>query len=125
MAASWSRILTLIIVLFAGPISYGLIWMWKKFVRKGGDSSDNYVEGEKEEPVEEPLDKDDVKGGQNEQSTRETMESSEYLFALVGYAIGIGNLWRFPYVIAQNGGSACLIAYLICLILGGCPTLFL
>jgi hypothetical protein len=34
--------------------------------------------------------------------------STQYLFSLIGYAIGIGNVWRFCYIIAQDGGSASL-----------------
>ena len=52
---------------------------------------------------------------------RETYGNMEYLFAMIGYAIGIGNVWRFPYVIAQNGGSAALVAYLVCLFLVALP----
>ena len=32
-----------------------------------------------------------------------------------------GNVWRFPYVIASNGGSAALVAYLICAVLVAWP----
>lgn len=45
------------------------------------------------------------------------------LAAAVGSAVGLGNIWKFPYVTGQNGGSAFLVVYLICVILLGFPAL--
>ena len=47
--------------------------------------------------------------------------STEYIFTLVGYAIGMSNVWRFCYVVAQNGGAASVFAYIICTIFVGTP----
>jgi len=52
---------------------------------------------------------------------RKTVKTIHYLFALVGYAIGIGNVWRFPYVIATNGGAAAILAYMVCAFLVSWP----
>lgn len=60
-------------------------------------------------------------GGNRETWTRKV----EYLFAALGYAVGLGNIWRFPYLCYRNGGGAFLIPYMIALILVGFPVLFL
>lgn len=43
--------------------------------------------------------------------------------ATVGSAVGLGTIWRFPNEVQANGGSAFLIAYLICVILMGIPVM--
>jgi SNF family Na+-dependent transporter len=53
--------------------------------------------------------------------TREEVSHTGYLLGLLGYAIGIGNLWRFPYLVGKWGGGAFVVAYLICLFLVAIP----
>lgn len=43
------------------------------------------------------------------------------LAAAAGSAIGLGNIWRFPYELGQNGGFAFLIVYLLCALMIGWP----
>ncbi|MHA7873374.1 MAG: sodium-dependent transporter, partial [Hyphococcus sp.] len=40
-----------------------------------------------------------------------------FLMAAVGAAVGLGNLWRFPFQTGQNGGSAFVIIYLLSVVL--------
>jgi len=42
-----------------------------------------------------------------------------FVLATAGSAVGLGNIWRFPYLIAQNGGGAFLLVYLLCVALLG------
>lgn len=44
-----------------------------------------------------------------------------FILAAAGSAIGLGNIWRFPYVTGQNGGAAFLVIYLLCVIVLGLP----
>jgi neurotransmitter:Na+ symporter, NSS family len=46
-----------------------------------------------------------------------------FIFAAAGSAVGLGNIWRFPYITGQHGGAAFLFVYLICLLLIGFPVL--
>lgn len=57
---------------------------------------------------------------------RETFaRRSSFIFAAVGSAIGLGNIWRFPYVAYDSGGGAFIIPYLVALATAGIPLLFM
>ncbi len=43
------------------------------------------------------------------------------ILATAGSAVGLGNVWRFPYMTGQNGGAAFILVYILCIILLGLP----
>ena len=43
------------------------------------------------------------------------------ILATAGGAVGLGNVWRFPYMVGENGGAAFIIVYIICVLLLGIP----
>lgn len=53
---------------------------------------------------------------------RETFSSGiAVFFATLSSAVGIGNIWKFPYLVGENGGGAFIFVYLICVLLVGMP----
>ena len=48
-----------------------------------------------------------------------------FILAMVGSAVGLGNIWRYPYVLYSNGGGAFYIPYIVAILLMGVPFLIL
>ena len=46
-----------------------------------------------------------------------------FVLAVTGSAVGLGNIWKFPYVVGQNGGGAFVLVYLACVALIGLPVM--
>ena len=44
-----------------------------------------------------------------------------FIMAAAGSAVGLGNIWRFPYIAGENGGGAFVLVYLGCIFLIGVP----
>ncbi|XP_016120503.1 sodium-dependent neutral amino acid transporter B(0)AT2-like, partial [Sinocyclocheilus grahami] len=49
----------------------------------------------------------------------------EYFLAQVGFSVGLGNVWRFPYLCHQNGGGAFILLYVLLMVLVGVPLFFM
>lgn len=63
---------------------------------------------------------------QGSSSTRAGWNSKiEYFLAQVGFSVGLGNVWRFPYLCHQNGGGAFLLLYVLLMLVVGIPLFFL
>lgn len=46
-----------------------------------------------------------------------------FIMAAIGSAVGLGNIWKFPYITGENGGGAFVLVYLACILLIGLPVL--
>lgn len=44
-----------------------------------------------------------------------------FILAATGSAVGLGNIWKFPYVTGENGGGAFVLVYLLCIAVVGIP----
>jgi len=44
-----------------------------------------------------------------------------FILAAAGSAVGLGNIWKFPYITAEYGGGAFVFIYLICVLMIGLP----
>lgn len=46
-----------------------------------------------------------------------------FILAVTGSAVGLGNIWKFPYIAGENGGGAFVLVYLFCVVLIGMPVM--
>ncbi len=65
-----------------------------------------------------------TRGTQNAEDRGQWTSKIGFVLAAAGSAIGLGNIWRFPYVTGESGGAAFVIIYLICIVLICLPYLF-
>ena len=48
-------------------------------------------------------------------------QRGSFILAATGSAVGLGNIWKFPYITGENGGGAFVLMYLFCILLIGIP----
>lgn len=65
-------------------------------------------------------------GAMKEEESRQTWENkAQFILACIGNAVGLGNMWRFPYLCYKSGGGAFLLPYFLMLFLCGIPLLLM
>ncbi|NOU92121.1 sodium-dependent transporter [Paenibacillus sp. LMG 31456] len=55
--------------------------------------------------------------------TVERFSSTGFILAAIGSSVGLGNMWKFPYVTGKHGGAAFFLLFIVCLIVVGLPVL--
>lgn len=57
------------------------------------------------------------------QGRNDRFSSAGFILAAIGSSVGLGNMWKFPYITGENGGAAFFLLFIVCLILIGLPLL--
>jgi len=78
-----------------------------------------------ESVVKVPESGEKIDSGKKGESKNEWGSNLQFLLAMIGSAVGLGNIWRYPYVLFSSGGGAFFIPYIIAVLLMGIPFLIL
>jgi NSS family neurotransmitter:Na+ symporter len=67
--------------------------------------------------------KNDASESTPKTGTVERFTRSGFILAAIGSSVGLGNMWKFPYITVKHEGAAFFLLFIICLIVAGLPIL--
>uniref|UniRef100_A0A182QL93 Transporter n=1 Tax=Anopheles farauti TaxID=69004 RepID=A0A182QL93_9DIPT len=91
--------------------------MMRKFI---GEPPDETYENESYGGMSDESDLDNLKPRKQHWANK-----MQFVLACIGYSVGLGNVWRFPYLCYKSGGGVFLVPYFIILLICGIPMLFM
>ncbi|XP_015999111.2 sodium-dependent neutral amino acid transporter B(0)AT2 [Rousettus aegyptiacus] len=97
----------------------------KDLLSNEGSTDDAFKKSELIVDVQEEKDTDVEEGSEVEDERPTWNNKMQYILAQVGFSVGLGNVWRFPYTCQKNGGGAYILLYLILLLVIGIPLFLL
>jgi len=62
-------------------------------------------------------------GNDHSNQKKERFSSAGFILAAIGSSVGLGNIWKFPYITGENGGAAFFLLFIVCLAVIGLPVL--
>ncbi|XP_076114312.1 sodium- and chloride-dependent glycine transporter 1-like [Mytilus galloprovincialis] len=71
------------------------------------------------------IETDSISEESSEEDREQWDKKIEFILSMLGYIVGLGNFWRFPYLCMRNGGGAFLFPFIICCIFIAFPLFFL
>ncbi|CAK6963245.1 sodium-dependent neutral amino acid transporter B(0)AT2 [Scomber scombrus] len=89
----------------------------------GNEDSTWLGEGQSETQLATVLDPDEAETNGEDRPAWDS--KIQYVLAQVGFSVGLGNVWRFPYLCHQNGGGAFMLLYVFLLLVVGVPLFFM